>query len=407
MRYDVIVVGAGPAGSTTAKECADRGLSVLLLDKAEFPRDKPCGGGVTPRATDLLDFDIAPVVERVAYGLRVTMRRSHEVELRSPTEVTVLTQRSRLDAFLVERAIEAGATLKQRVAIASIERQPSRVLVRTDTEVFEGASIVAADGANGTTARMAGLDTKLVNGIALEANITPQGDFPETWEDMVGLDLGGTPGGYGWVFPKGDHLNIGLGGWKYVGPSLRSRLDGLVRSYGFDPETMHGVRGYHLPMRSAGSPLVDGNLLLVGDAAGLLDPLTGEGIFGAIWSGQTAARHLAPYLGGEVADLDGYRLEVERELVPDLRVARQFHDLLHLTPSLYVGATRLTSLWGLICRILRGEQTYAQVMRAHPNLATLIDFVSDLIRVTPFLQRVAGLQDPLPPRRFFVRGAQH
>ena len=253
MRYDVIVVGAGPAGSTTAKECADRGLSVLLLDKAEFPRDKPCGGGVTPRATDLLDFDISPVVERVAYGMRMTIRGGSEFVRRSPSEVTVLTQRSRLDAFLVERAIEAGAMLKQRATIASIERQPFRVLVRTASEAFEGASIVAADGANGTTARMAGLDTKLVQGIALEGNITPKGDFPEAWEDVVGLDFGGTPGGYGWVFPKGDHLNIGVGGWKYIGPSLRSRLDEVAGFHGFDPADLHGLRGYHLPMRSAAS----------------------------------------------------------------------------------------------------------------------------------------------------------
>ena len=110
---------------------------------------------------------------------------------------------------------------------------------------------------------------------------------------MMGLNLGGIPGGYGWIFPKRDHLNIGLGGWKHVGPSLRARLDELVRLYGFDPGDLWGLRGHHLPLRSSTTPLVSGNLLLVGDAAGLVDPLTGEGIHAAIRSGRAAAHHMA------------------------------------------------------------------------------------------------------------------
>jgi flavin-dependent dehydrogenase len=221
------------------------------------------------------------------------------------------------------------------------------------------------------------------------------------------MDFGSTPGGYGWIFPKGDHLNIGVGGWKYLGPSLRSRLDRLVRFYGFDPDDLRGLRGHHLPLRQPSSPLVDGNVLLVGDAAGLLDPFTGEGIYAAIWSGRTAARHLEEYVAGEVEDLSGYGLEVERELVPDLRISRQFQDLFHLTPAAYMRLERATSIiWGLACRILRGEQTYAGVMQNHTTLATIVEFVSDLVRVSPFLQRAAGLEDPAPPQRFFLHSSQ-
>src|SRR5215212_8565082 len=94
MRYDVIVVGAGPGGGTAARECAERGLSTLLLDKASFPRDKPCGGGVNIRAARLLPFDLAPVTERVIYGARFSLRQRPAFDRFSPEPLTCLTQRS-------------------------------------------------------------------------------------------------------------------------------------------------------------------------------------------------------------------------------------------------------------------------------------------------------------------------
>lgn len=407
MRYDVIVVGAGPAGSTTARECASRGLSVLMLDKAEFPRDKPCGGGVTPRAAELLPFDLDPVIERAVSGLQLTTRHSKGITRYSDKNLAYLTQRRNLDSFLVEHALEAGVTLREHAPIREVEKRPSHVVVRTNDETFEGSTLVAADGANGKTAEMAGIDTGIVHGIALEGNVRPRNGFPNEWENKIGLDVGSYPGGYGWIFPKGDHLNIGLGGWKYIGPSLRSRLDDLTRFYGYDPADLWGLRGHHLPIRQTDSPFATDNVLLVGDAAGLLDPMTGEGIFAAIWSGRTAARRLAEYVGGGVDDLNGYQRDVESELMPDLRASRQLHDLFHLSPGFFMWVERRTSiLWELTSRIMMGEQTYAEVLRRHPRLATLVDFVSDLVRVTPFLQRIAGIREPAPPQHFFRRKTQ-
>ena len=408
MRYDVIVAGAGPAGSTTARECAARGLSVLMLDKSEFPRDKPCGGGVTVRAARLLPFDLTPVVEREVFGVHFTTRQANGFTRRSPQKLSYLTQRRLLDAFLVERAIDAGATLRQRAPVRDVDRRNTHVVVSTADGTFEGSTLVAADGANGPTAKLAGVDAGLIHGVALEGNITPREGFPREWEDVLGLDLGTTAGGYGWIFPKGDHLNIGIGGWKYVGPTLRGRLKELVRFYGFDPADLWGLKGHYLPIPRRACRLVDGNMLMVGDAGGLLDPMTGEGIYAAIWSGRAAARHLAAYVGGEVEDLEGYRREAERELIPDLRVSRQVHDLFHLSPALYTWIERRTSiLWGLVCHMLLGERTYAGVMQAHRTAATLIDFASDLVRVMPSLQRIAGIRDPAPPQRFFLHGADN
>ena len=406
MDYDVIIVGAGPAGSTTARECAARGMSVALLDRAEFPRVKPCAGGVTIRAANLLPFDLSPVVERVAFGMHFSYKRSNGFVRRASDRLALLTQRRHLDTFLVERAVDAGATLLQHAPIQEVEANGRHVVVQADGHRIKGRTLVAADGANGSTARLAGVDVKIARGIALEANVTPPGGVPAQWEDSMGFDMGYPQGGYGWLFPKGDHLNIGVGGWRYTGPGLRQALAQLVRFYGFDPADMWGVRGHHLPLRHPDSPVVQDNVALVGDAAGLIDPLTGDGIYGGISSGRLAARRLADYVDGRAPDLTGYQRDVERELAPDLSVSQKFHDLFHLSPALYVALERHTSLLtGTLCRLLRGEQTYDGIRLKLGAAWTAVEFASDLLRAWPLLQRRAGLKDPAPPERFF-RGSR-
>src|SRR6266481_1397216 len=121
MTYDLIVVGGGPGGSTAAREAAAAGARVLLLEKAAFPRDKPCGGGVNLRAAKLLPFDLAPVTERTITGVHFSLRMHGGFTRRFPGTLTYMTQRSRLDHFLVEQAVTAGAELREREPVRAIE----------------------------------------------------------------------------------------------------------------------------------------------------------------------------------------------------------------------------------------------------------------------------------------------
>lgn len=403
MKYDVIVVGAGPAGSTAARECADRGLSVVLLEKETFPRDKPCGGGVTVSAANLLPFDLKPVADRTIFGLNLSHKQSEGFHRRSPNEILYLTQRSKLDTYLAEQAIKSGVRLVEKAHVTQIDRSGNTVVVRTSYDEYQGTILVAADGANGRTADMVGIDRNLTRGIAIEGNITPTGSFPSEWNDTVAINVGTVAGGYGWLFPKSDHLNIGIGGYLHAGPNIRQRLFDLVRRYRFDPNELWGVRGYHLPVRRGCSPMVDGNVLLVGDAGGLLDPLTGEGIYAALWSGIAAARNIASYLADKTPDLKGYQDEIDNVLMPNLRLSTRFQEIFNLSPALFVAAEKRTGLiWKSTVGILRGEQTYEAIMNRHRALATAVDLVSDLIRVTPMLQRYIGLKEPAKPQRFFT-----
>ena len=404
MLYDVIVVGAGPAGSTTARECAERGLSVLLLEKAEFPRDKPCGGGVTPHAASMLPFSLDPVAERSIDTFLLSLGRDKEMTRDSDETLVYMTQRSRLDAFLVEKAVDVGVTFVQRTQVRTIVRHSDHVQVTANGHTYEGRTLVGADGANGVVSKMTGLAVNPAHGVAIEGNITPPGGVPERWHSALGIDIGDLPGGYGWLFPKGDHVNIGLGAWRYFAPRLREQLDELVEYYGFDPADLWGLRGHHLPLRSAESEMVVGNVVLVGDAAGLVDPMTGEGITNAFHSGRLAAEHIHAYVNGETRDLAGYAAAVQREVIPGLRLSRKLHDVFHLTPGVYLFVERHSSiLWRGVCSLLVGRLTYAGIVKSLGRLWTLVEFASDLIRITPLLQRKAGLRDPQPPERFFRR----
>ena len=276
MDVDLIVIGAGPGGSTAAREAAEAGASVLLLDKAAFPRDKPCGGGVTIRAARLLPFSIRPVIERTVTNVRFSLRMSRPFTRRYPGTLTYMTQRARLDHFLLERAIGSGAVFHDHEAVRSVESN-RRVTVRTSRDVHTASVVIGADGANGVTAKLAGLTGTRDLAVALEGNAHASPEVLARWNDTIALDLGGVPGGYGWVFPKEDHLNVGVGGWKYVAGSFRPRLDRLARHYGLAPQDLTNLRGHHLPVRRAGAPLVRDRVMLAGDAAGLIAPTLGRG----------------------------------------------------------------------------------------------------------------------------------
>lgn len=396
MRYDVIVIGGGPAGSTAAREAAAAGARVLLLDRAAFPRDKPCGGGVNLRAARLLPFDLAPVCERTITGVRFSLQLGSGFTRRYPGTLTFMTQRSRLDAFLVERAVAAGAELREREPVRAIEAN-GRLTVRARGGTYVADVLIGADGANGVTARFTGLDGPRDLAVALEGNVYLPGGVPDPWRDTLALNLGGIAGGYGWLFPKGDHVNIGVGGWKYLAGGFRTHLERLVRYYGLDPKDIRNVRGHHLPVRRRGASLVRERVMLAGDAAGLVDPLSGEGIYAAIASGRMAAAHALAFIDGRAADLRGYQQQVDHELGPELAISSRLQDVFNLMPPIYVAVLRRSDrLWHWLCRIIRGEETYITLHRRAGPFGLLIDGASWATRHSALLGRRAGLPADRP-----------
>jgi len=362
--YDAIVVGAGPAGSTAARHLARAGGRVLLVDQGRFPRDKPCGGGVTFRADAANDLDFSSVTEQEIYGVRVSADMGRRFDRTSRNLLARMTQRSRLDEFLAREAAAAGAEFRDGCAVRAIELDGSVARVFAGGDVIEAPVLVGCDGVNGLTARALGLAPTGEHAVAWEANYPADSALMERWRRFIGVDLGGIPGGYGWVFPKGDHLNIGVGGWKREGPTLRARLSRLCAYYGLDESRLYGHRGYRLPLRRDDEPVVRGPAMLAGDAAALVDPLSGEGIWAAFVSGRLAAEAGRRMLAGEARDLGGYQGALDAELREEILVSRRLMAIFQRLPSFSVLMLRYNGLlWRYLTEIIRGEITYPDLPR--------------------------------------------
>jgi geranylgeranyl reductase family protein len=292
-RFDVLVVGAGPAGSAAAIHLARGGARVLLADRERFPRDKPCGGGLTGRALRHVPCEVSPVVEHVVdrFVLRVAYRTrfARSGSGTGTWPLILMTQRRRLDLHLAEQAAAAGADFRDDARVEAISLEGGHVSARVAGSPVRASYVLGADGANGTVARAVGLGEGIVNGVALEANATWEDLDPTAYSGTAWVELGVVAGGYGWVFPKGDHANLGVGGWKGEGPRLRTHLQRLAREHGVSPDRLRDLKGHRLPMRRVGAPAARGRALLVGDAAGLVDPLSGDGMYEAFVSSKLAA----------------------------------------------------------------------------------------------------------------------
>jgi geranylgeranyl reductase family protein len=353
-RYDAIVVGAGPAGSTCAYRLASAGASVLLLDRARFPRDKPCGGGVTGRAARLLPFSLAPVVEDTVTSVKMRLRYGPWAERGHGDPLVLMTQRLRLDAYLVERAVAAGVELREGAKVTAAEAGPDAAAVMAGGEVLSASALVGADGVNGTCARGLGLGGNQAVGVALEGNVAYE-LLGDGYRGRAVLELGLVPGGYGWVFPKGDHANIGIGGWEEQGPRLRASLGALCAAHGVDVEELEGVRGYRLPLRSPSSTLARGRAAVIGDAAGLVDPVSGDGIFEAFLSGGLAAKAVTDLLEGRADGLEPYGERLTKQLATHLWASWGVKAALDRFPRTTFALARSRIVWRTVERLVRGE----------------------------------------------------
>ena len=355
--YDVAVVGAGPAGSSAARAAASAGARVVVLDRAAFPRYKTCGGGLIGPSLAALP-GLPPVrasVTRVSLSLAGGRRRTRTVD----DPCLQLVTRAELDAWLLRCAADQGAEVRVPCQVLSVADHDGGAVVETSEGPLRAAVVIAADGTSSRLARHVGVRLAHVDlGLELELQAGPAAG---AWADRVHLDWGPIPGSYAWVFPKGDTLTVGVIAARGAGAATRGYLRDFVRWVGLDGLRVVHDSGHLTRCRTPDSPLGRGRVLLAGDAAGLLEPWTREGISFATRSGALAGLAAA---GGATGLVERYRATLSAELLPEMAAGERclraferrpwaFHELIRSTP---VG-------WHQFTRITRGETTLARAVR--------------------------------------------
>jgi geranylgeranyl reductase family protein len=357
-QYDVTIVGAGPAGSILAYELARQGIKVLVLEKAKLPRNKVCAGGITVRARSLLPFDIDEIVEEVIYGTRLSYQLIPKRVRRYDKPLVYMVMRDKFDHFLVSRAREAGATIEEGVKVQEIFSEQSHVLVRANDDSFSTPIIVGADGANSIVVHSLGLRKGFEYGLCLNCHISVSQEQLQDWDGLVGMDLG-IRGGYAWAFPKKGKMAIGAGGSYKASRQLKPYTLNMIRAYNLCNIDGQSIQGHLMPLRKAGTSLTYQRVLLIGDAAGLVDPLSGEGIYNALRSSYLAAAAIKNFVENKAPDLKEYEAAIDREIMPELKISRTIQKMNSITPRIF---SQLLSendrCWRAFCRLLRGEKNY-------------------------------------------------
>lgn len=361
--YDAVVVGAGPSGATAAARLADAGLDVALIDRSEPPRDKPCGGGLSPKAYRALEVDVSDLVLARPRSVVLRAPRSRTVSLESRVGEIWMVRRAAFDQRLVEHARTRGAKLLFGHVVRQVQpgTDGSPAFVETDRGLIRAGAVVGADGADSVVARGAGLrlqrDRNYV--LALEA----EGPRPRGASTDVALVDFSLRLGYAWFFPKGGVSNVGVGTadrrqFRHLRRYLTEFVDRNHLEFAQPPR----IVGHKIPVWRGVEPLHHQNIVLAGDAAGVADPFFGEGIAYAIQTGRFAADSVARFLAAEWPDLSGYTTAVQSILGRDLRFWDILARFVYRAPSLSVLLLSSNRLFQRLAdQAISGDKSFSKI----------------------------------------------
>lgn len=328
---DLLVVGAGPGGSNAAAVALEAGLRVTLVEAARLPRVKPCAGGMTIKATRALAETLAlePSVrcrfQEFEFNLWDARRQRYE----GVPRLLTMVHRPDFDHALVRQNLARGLALFDGEPARDLDWDGRRFTLRTERRRLRAPQLVVADGAHGRIGRSLGLARPAGRAAAVEIVLRrDEARIPE--EPRTRFDFALLPRGYGWVFPKDDHWSVGL--YTLGGPRrLRALLADYVQALGFEVrgEPLQSFEGHTIPLGGHRLRASDRPAYLVGDAVGLADALTGEGIFHALESGRLAGETAVDVAAGRARPAD-YRRRLRRRLLPDAfltwRAAQIFYE---------------------------------------------------------------------------------
>jgi geranylgeranyl reductase family protein len=357
--WDVAVIGAGPAGLAAASAAAAAGARTIVLERAEHPRYKTCGGG-------LIGASLAAVGPGVQWAARdrieaatFTLDGQHPFTRRHTEPILAMVLREEFDDALRLRATELGATLRQRCTVRAIEAEADGARVRlADGTTVSAQVVVGADGSSGVSARHVGVGFSQVD-LGLEVEVKAPAVLARQWRGRVLLDWGQLPGSYGWVFPKDDRLTVGVIAARGQGRATREYLRAFIDRLKLGSAEVLRDSGHLTRCRTSGSALRKGRVLVAGDAAGLLEPWTREGISFALRSGALAGSCAAKAATQDAEQQDGWLAEyvasVHRDLIPEMDAGQRILAAFSRHPGAFHAVLATPKGWRAFVKICRSE----------------------------------------------------
>ncbi len=361
--FDVAVVGLGPAGSTASYLLKKGGMDVLAFDKESFPRYKPCGGCLSKKVDGLLDLDFKSVVERTVNGAVFTHAFERELTILSDETVGYMVQRDRFDALLMERARESGVEVKTGEGVRSFEDKGSYIGITTTKGSYSARCIIGADGPFSIVARTFFPELKRRKGLSIEGEAEATPDLLERLKTSVWIDFGYIPHGYGWVFPKEKTLSIGVAGLEDEIEDIKGYFEGFLKGCGLNRLRFFKIKGWVIPaFTEEGGCIAKNRVVLVGDAANLVDPFLGEGIYWAIKSARIVAHELLDMWDTGIV-YDNIQKMIDKEIGREFRASSRVANLVYGYPDLwYEILESKPSLIGEYFEVLRGRKNYEEFL---------------------------------------------
>ncbi len=374
-RYDVIVIGSGPAGSIAAWRLARAGAQVAVLEKAALPRYKTCGGGIVGRAWQSLPIDVRHVIDQDCTTARLhVFPRNVSFTTHRSTPIVSMTMRDQFDYAILSAAQAAGAVLHRRCAVEDVSPNRDSVTVMTHKGAMTATFLVAADGALSRTARNVGIADGRVLIPALEYEVTLPQERVDQFCGVARFDFGLLDHGYAWAFPKRRHLSVGVLSMVRGEGELKHAIMQYLDLLGCRDATQIEAHGFVIPVRPRTGPFIKNRVLLVGDAAGFADPVTGEGISFALHSGQLAAQSLVDGNLDEQSVQSLYARSLAESVLPELRAGRLLARLLYDFPRLrsWAFSQQGQRLCEAVTDVMAGKRRYRDLMCTPRTLLKLL-----------------------------------
>lgn len=363
--WDIAVIGAGPGGLAAARVAAAAGARTVVLERAHHPRYKTCGGGLiglsVAAVTPYIEIPARDIIDAVTF----THRGRREFTRRGAA-LLQLVQRADFDDALRAAAVRAGAVVREGSTVRAISAPddgPATVRL-ADGSTIGARVVIGADGSAGVSGAHVGVECDQVD-LGLEVELPAPPPLARRWRGRVLIDWGAIPGSYAWVFPKGDTLTVGVIAARGLGPATKAYLRGFVHRLGLAGIAPLRDSGHLTRCRTDSSPLRRGPVLVVGDAAGLLEPWTREGISYALRSGALAGAAAAH------GDLDRYAAAVHDTLVPEMAAGRRLLAAFSRRPAAFHAALATPPGWQAFARFGRGDLTFAAILRYRSAQAAL------------------------------------